>query len=137
LPCPCKSECFLVGCWIHHQGVIIYNGKLMHNGDIGVKNGNGGQQKILYSTLVCKQGRPLTVVVDLQWLECANLSPTLCTNTTRYSCLLLPPQGKVCGWLTLWDLSQRVANSICSSWTQRSQWQLFLLNELTKLSAGT
>ena len=52
-----------------------------------------------YSTLVCKQGRPLTVVVDLWWLECANPAPMLCTKTTtRSSCLLLPPQGMACGW---------------------------------------
>ena len=65
-----------------------------------------------YSTLVCKQGRPLTVVVDLRWLECANPAPMLCTKTTtRSSCLLLPPQGMACGWsLTLWDLSLRDAN---------------------------
>ena len=54
------------------------------------------------STLVCKQGRPLTVVVDLQWPEHANLAPMLCTKTTtRSSCLLLPPQGMACSWLTL------------------------------------
>ena len=91
-----------------------------------------------YSTLVCKQGRPLTVVVDLRWLEHANPAPMLCTKTTtRSSCLLLPPQGMACGWLlTLWDLSRRVANFICSSRSQRSQWQLVLLNDLAKLRAG-
>ena len=66
-----------------------------------------------YSTLVCKQGRPLTVVVDLRWPECTNPAPMLCTKTTtRSSCLLLPLQGMACSWLmTLWDLSWRVADS--------------------------
>ena len=31
-----------------------------------MEDGDGGWQKDSYSTLVCKQGRPLTVVVDLR-----------------------------------------------------------------------
>ena len=104
-----------------------------------MEDGNGRWQNILHSTLVCKQGRPLTVVVDLWWLECTNLAPMLCTKTTRSSCLLLPLQGMAL-WLmlTLWDLSQRVANFICSTLaSQRSQWQLILLKWTHKVGCWT
>ena len=78
-----------------------------------MEDGNGGWQKIFYSTLVCKQGRPLTVVVDLWWPECTNPAPMLCTKTTtRSSCLLLLSTGD--GLRLIWcSESWWVANSIC------------------------
>ena len=97
-----------------------------------MEDGDGGWWKIFYSTLVCKQGRPLTVVVDLWWPECTNPAPMLCTKTTRSSCLLLPLQGMACGWLDtlrlilesskfylLWSVPKVTVAALPIEWTHK------------------